>query len=510
MIQRGPVALLALSIAAIAAPAAAASPCDGVASLKIEDVRILKTSVVGPAAPFAPPNVKAKPLTTVFCRVEGVIEREIGFELWLPAKGGWNRRLLVGGVGGQAGSLNYFELSRGVRRGYASASTDTGHKASERNWLLGPPERAANYAERANHLLAVKTKAIIAAVYGDRPKHAFFVGCSGGGRQALTEVQRYPTDFDGVIAGAPGVNTPEMSARRMWEMQRHSSWSSFMGTAQWDLIAKAAIEDCDKIDGVADGVIDNPMQCRSNLERLRCKDGASANCLTDEQLAAARTIYGPLHDENGRRIDGGLLPGIRVQAVPIPEPFAPGPPYLAVALFGDGVHRNPNWDARTFRIADDLPAIDRVMNLHADNPDIERFVANRGKLILYHGWADPLVAPQTTVNYHHAVQAKLGRKADKSVRLFMAPGVEHCRGGLGPDLFGGAGGDAPTPDRDHDLLTALERWVEEGVAPEEIVAVRLDKNGAVDRSRPLCAYPAQAKYAGSGDTNVAANFRCVN
>jgi feruloyl esterase len=501
-------AALGVAAVAIAASSAHASPCDVVRDLKIADVRIVKATAVGPDSPFVPPVPSAKPLKASFCRVEGIIEREIGFELWLPAADAWNHRLLVGGVGGQAGSLNYYELVRGLSRGYAAASTDTGHKATDRHWLLGPPDRAANYAERANHLLAAKAKAIVAQLYGEGVQHAFFVGCSGGGRQALTEVQRFPDDFDGVIAGAPGVNTPEMSARRMWEMQRHSEWASFMGPDQWQLIADAAVRSCDGQDGVRDGVIDDPTQCRFDLRKLRCRQGQARDCLTDRQLAAAMAIYAPLRDENGKPIDNGLLPGVRVQAVPLPEPFAPGPPYLAVALFGDGVHKDPNWDARQFRIASDLPAIDRVMNLHADDPDISAFVKRGGKLILYQGWADPLVAPQTTVAYYQAVQRRLGKLAAKSVRLFMAPGVEHCRGGAGPDLFGGAGGDAPERNSQHDMLSALELWVKDGVAPDEIVAVRINPKGEVSRSRPLCAYPARARYVGRGSTDQAANFTC--
>ena len=435
------------------------------------------------------------------------MEKEIGFELWLPASVAWNRRLLVGGVDGQAGNLNYRELARGVRRGYASASTDTGHKADDRHWLLNRPDRAANYAHRANHLLAVKTKAIIAAYYRAAVRNAFFVGCSGGGRQALTEVQRYPQDFDAVIAGAPGVNTPAMSARRMWEMQQHSRWGTLLDAADWKRVADAAVASCDGLDGVADGVIDDPTRCRFDPAILACASAAQDGCLSPEQLAAVRTLYAPLHDENGRRIDDGLLPGILVSPTQLPEPFTPGPPYLAVSLFGDGVHADPNWDPRGFSIARDLPAIDRVMNLHADNPDIRPFLRNGGKLILYHGWADPLVAPQSTIAYHRALLAPSGNEAVRGVRLFMAPGVDHCVGGAGPDLFGGAGGDAPIANPEHDLLSALERWIDEGRAPERIVASKR-KGDRIVRNRPLCAWPARPRYRGNGDTDDAANFTC--
>jgi feruloyl esterase len=298
-----------------------------------------------------------------------------------------------------------------------------------------------------------------------------------------------------------------MSARRMWEMQQHSRLGALMDAGRWKLVADAAVRACDDLDGLRDGLIGDPSRCRFDPESLRCAQSRTANCLDAAQIAAVRLVYGPLRDEEGRRIDDGLLPGVPVSPTPLPEPFTPGPSYLAVALFGDGVHGDPNWDPRDFRIARDLPAIDRVMNLHADKADIGPFLRRGGRLILYHGWADPLVAAQSTVAYHEAVRAAGGRRAAEGVRLFMAPGVDHCRGGAGPDLFGGAGGDAPLPDPDHDMLSALERWIERGTAPERIVATRME-GGRIVRTRPLCAWPARAVYAGAGSIDDAANFQC--
>ena len=507
MIRAAALALAALLAGLTAVPASAALPCDSVAKLRIADVRIERATPVGPDSAFTPLFPSATPVPRRYCRVEGVIEREIGFELWLPEAADYEGRLLVGGVGGQAGNFNYRELDRGIRRGYASASTDAGHKASDRHWLLNRPDRAANYAHRANHLLAVKTKAIIKAVYGSGPRHAFFVGCSGGGGQALTEVQRYPRDFDGVIAGAPGVKTPAMSARRMWEMQQHSRFGALMSAGHWKLVASAAVRACDDLDGVKDGVIGDPRACRFDPAALACRAGARHDCLTADQIAAVRLVYGPLRDENGRKIDDGILPGVPVSPTPLPEPFTPGPSYLAVVLFADGVHSDPDWDPRNFSVARDLPAIDGVMNLNADDPDIRPFLRRGGKLILYHGWDDPLVAATTTVDYHEAVLAQSGPGAARSVRLFMAPGVDHCRGGAGPDLFGGAGGDSPDPTPDRDLLSALEQWVLRGRAPERIVASKVE-DGRIVRTRPLCAWPARAVWSGSGSSDDQANFKC--
>lgn len=471
----------------------------------IPDLRIDKASEAAPG--FIPPGQGISAVTARFCRIEGTIEREIGFELWLPERSAWNGRLLVGGVGGQAGNLNYRELARGVGRGYASASTDTGHKASDRHWLLNRPNREANYAHRANHLLAVKTKQLIAAAYGTPPRHAFFVGCSGGGRQALTEVQRYPADFDGVIAGAPGVNTPVMSARRLWEMQRHSEWGAAVPAQTWQIAHRGAIAQCDARDGVRDGIVGDPRRCRFDPASLLCRPGRTADCLTPTQVAAVRRLTAPLHDEAGKRLDDGLLPTALVSPAPLPEPFTPGPSYLATVLFADGVHANPQWDARRFRLDRDLPAIDKLMNLHADDPAIEPFIRRGGKLILYHGWDDALVSATSTLRYWEALDARFGARLRSSVRLFMAPGVDHCRGGPGPDLFGGAGGDAPVVSPRDDLLSALEAWVLRGTGPSRIVARKIE-DGKLVRTRPLCEWPAQARWIAGGSSDAAENWVC--
>ena len=486
---------------------AQASSCDWLTRLQLTATRIVAADVNGPGgeggAELAIPAPGVR-----YCRVQAIIEKEIGVEVWLPEPQAWNGRLLVVGVGGQAGQFNYRELARGLRRGYATASTDTGHKAGDTHWLLGDPMRAANYAYRANHLLADKLKNISKSYYKREAQHAFFIGCSGGGRQALTEVQRFPRDFDGVIAGAPGPKTPEMSARRMWEMVQHSRHAGLMSEADWHLLADAAVKKCDALDGVSDGVLENPTQCRYDIAALTCAGRKTSECLAAEQVQFARVIYGPLSDENGRQIDDGLLPGVLVTAVPAPEPFTPGPPYLAVALFGDGVHKDINWDPMSFRLSSDLPAIDRVMDLHADHADLNEFKSHGGKLIIYQGWGDPLVAAQQTVAYVQAVrQAMTDARTDSFLRLFMVPGMGHCSGGNATDHFGGMGGDAPMVDPEHDLLSALEYWTQSGHAPQQIVASKLE-SGRVVRTRPLCAYPAQSHYLGIGNTDDAASFKC--
>lgn len=473
------------------------------------DVRVTGASRIAAGAEVA--GTRGYRPTRPFCRIEGVIETEIGFELWLPERDDWNRRFLGAGVGGQAGSIAVRDLARGIERGYAAASTDTGHKAADADWLLGPPERAANYAERGNHLLVVKAKAITAAYYGAAPRKAIFVGCSGGGRQAMTQMQRFPEDYDGILAGAPGVNTPEMSARRLWEMIQHDRYKGVLGAAGWQRIADAAVALCDPQDGLKDGLIEDPRQCGFKPRDLACKPGASGpNCLSPKQVEVAELIYAPLHDEKGKRIDPGILPGTPISPVPVPEPFTPGPKYLATVLFGQGIHRDANWDARNFVIARDLPAIDKVMNLHADDPRIDPFVKRGGKLILYHGWADPLVAAVPTIDYYEALEKRFGTERTRSfARLFLMPGMDHCRGGGVPDRFGGAGGldgEGVSRETGDDLLTALEQWLDGGPAPAQVRTAQFE-GGKLVRTRPACAFPARVRYVG-GPIGQAESYRC--
>lgn len=482
-----------------------AQTCRDFLGVNVADVQIVRATPVSPAD--RPNGLPAQGAVRVpFCRVEGHIEGGIGFELWLPDMARWNQRLLSGGVGGQAGTFNYPTLLRGVNRGYVSASTDTGHKVSDAQWLLKGQRTADNYAHRANHLLAVKAKALIQAFYGRANAHAFFMGCSGGGRQAMTEVQRYPDDYDGVIAGAPGVNTPEMSARRLWEMQMHTRWGTLMRQKDWDLVARASRAACDALDGARDGLVENPEQCGFDPAVLACRAGASSDCLSNAQIDAVKTLHASLKDENGKAIDRGLPYGIRVSADALPEPFTPGPRYLAVVLFSEGAYRDPNWNPADFRIARDLALVDQVMNLHADDPNLDSYRNKGGKLIMYQGWSDPLVSAYSTLDYFEALNRRYGAQdAARFSRLYMVPGMAHCRGGDVPDQFGGVGDDAPQADDRHDMLSALESWVLRGKAPQEIIATQVQPRRW---TRPLCPYPQQARFKGDGDLMLAENHAC--
>jgi feruloyl esterase len=433
--------------------------------------------------------------------VQGVIETEIAFELWLPLPADWNGKFLGAGVGGAAGTFNFVDLPRGVDRGYAAATTDTGHKAADTTWMLGDPARLRNYELRANHLLALDAKAIAKAYYGHGPRLSYFIGCSGGGRQGLKELQRFPEDYDGIISGANGPKTPEMTVRRMWELIRRDTHPGLMSPADWKLIADSGASACDASDGVRDGVAEDPRQCRFDIASLTCRPGQTA-CLTPEQVAFAQGFYAPLRDASGRAIDSGILPGVLIDS---------GRSALAIGTFGQAIRHLREWDGKDFDAAADLAAIDRVMpELRADATDVSAFTKRGGKLLMYTGWMDPAVSANMVIAYRDALAAAAGceRQADEFMRLYMLPGVEHFRGGPGADNIGGSGPPGPATDARHDLLTALENWVERGRAPGELVASKLEGDRAA-RTHLICPYPQQAQYRGRGNQADAANYRCV-
>lgn len=492
-------------VAAVASIAAAPrnEGCADIVRAGVSDVRVVSAREVAPGTAWAeseaPGLKRVAPPKVGFCRVEGVIEKEIGFELWLPLKGDWNGKMLGAGVGGDAGAYNYQDVARGLHRGYAAATTDTGHKSSDVNWMLGDPQRLTNYELRANHLLAEKSKALIKAFYGSAPRRSYFIGCSGGGRQGLKEMQRFPGDYDGVIAGAYGPKTPEMTARRMWELLLRDNNPGLMTPADWALIQKAGVAQCDGLDGVTDGVAEDPRRCTLDLQALRCQGEKTAQCLSAAQVDFARQFYDPLRDEDGRAIDEGLLPGVLVDGV--------GRSQLALGTFGRAIRRQDNWNGEGFNLKSDLAAIDRVMpELRADETDVAAFRKRGGKLIGYHGWVDPAVAARMVIAYHEALDAKADDKGEQFSRLYMLPGVYHCAGGPGADQIGGAGRDAPIVDARHDLLSALEDWVEKGRAPGAMIASKVE-NGAVTRTHLICPYPQAASYRG-GNPGDAASYEC--
>ena len=489
---------------AIVFPLAAAESCDMLKALRLPQTHITSVASINPTPAWTLPGGGRVPTTVTkpFCRVEGVIEKEIGFEVWLPSAANWNGRYLGTGQGGNAGIENYRDMARGVNRGYATASTDTGHKITDTHWVLGDPERLVNLGYRSNHLLQDTAKKMIASYYGKPPQHSYFIGCSGGGRLGMKEVQQFPEDYDGVITGTPAPGPSIMTTRILWQgVQLLKDASTRMTDADWQLVARAGVAGCDALDGVTDGVAEDPRRCHIDWESLKCKSGVTSGCLSAAQITLAQSIYAPFRDESGRQLDPGLMPGSQAT--------------IATAgrggMIGEMVYRDANWDPLKLRVADALPGLQMAFpDFDINLTNLSPFKNRKGKIIGYQGWLDPTVLPMNTVNGYEAVQTAMGGEArtQEFYRLFMVPGMAHCGGGPGANEFGGSGSDAPIVDADHDLLSALEAWAEKGKAPERIIASKVDQ-GKVVRSHPICVYPKQSRYRGAGDPGDAANFECV-
>jgi feruloyl esterase len=489
---------------------ASAADCGSLVNARIDTVRVIAATFIQPDPSWlSPPNFttgnQPVAVSVPFCRVQALIETEIEFEIWLPPLTAWNGRYLGLGNGGDAGFINYQDLARGVSRGFAAASTDTGHKRSDANWGLGHPERVDNFGHRAHHLLAATAKRIVASYYARPASRSYFMGCSGGGAQGLIEAQRYPDDYDGIMSGAGGVGMLPLSTRMLWTALAQEKDSALrLSDSQWQSVTGSALAACDGNDGVHDGVVENPSRCAFDPAILQCNaENNGAACLTPAQVQTVRSAYAPLRDTKEQQIDPGFPPGARYS--PVARQIN-----IAGTLFGDWTYQDPKWDVRTFSLERDVPAARQHLPfLEFKQPDLRVFQKRGGKLITYHGWLDPTVPPALSIQFYEQAARKLGRKASDTFRLFMAPGMEHCSRGPGPESFGQAfRGDAPSVDADHDLLTTLMAWVEADRAPNSIIAARLT-DGKVDRTRPLCPYPQQAKYRGAGSNDDAANFVCA-
>ena len=519
---------------------ALAATCGGIARLQLPDTKITAAQTVAPGE-FMSPEGTANPLDTAeyrklpaFCRIAGVIrpasDSNIEFEVWLPVSG-WNGRYLGVGNGGFAGSINYNArgtgnapgMAQALAAGYATSSTDAGHAAATTNadWAVGHPEKVIDYGYRAIHATAVDAKAIVAAFYGSDPK-AYFSSCSNGGRQALMEAQRYPADYTGIVAGDPAWNATRLSAAQIWNVQAlMSDRASYIPASKIPAIAAAVLEKCDALDGVKDGVIDDPPKCHFDPAVLLCKGADSNACLTAPQVEAVKKIYAGPANSRGQRIFPGVFPG---------SEGGPGgwglwiigarPGRSLNYSFGVGalakmVYQDPQWDFRRFNFDRDVAFLDDKLGpvRNAANADLKSFHHRGGKLILYHGWADPDISPLSTVNYYDNVITKMGQtSAEDFVRVYLAPGMQHCGGGAGATVLGAVPDAGADPQR--GIQAALERWVEKGDAPAEIVATRyknpLIPQAGVAGTRPICAYPKTARYQGSGSTDDAANFACVD
>ena len=522
---------LVLVVACLAAFPAAATTCEGLTGLALPNNSSV-TSATSIVPPFTTPVgiFGGATISVPFCRVIGVSmptsDSHITFEVWLPPTATWNRRLEGIGDGGYTGTINYPAMAVGLARNYAVANNDLGHTGSTGIFALGHPEKIADWGNRGDHVTAVAAKAIVAAYYNANPTHSYFTGCSNGGHEALMEAQRYPEDYEGFVAGASANYWTHQSTAWVWEEERSGldNLASIVPPSKLPMVAQAAVAACDALDGVVDGLINDPRQCDFDPATLLCQAGDALTCLTAPQVQAIKEVYqGPVNPRTGQQLYPGLERG--------GEYGWPGDPgSLGRDFFKDFLFQNPNWDYHALDFDHDIALADAEMSPVIDsiNPDLSAFRDRGGKLIMYHGWNDPRVNPRNSINYFNEVAyliagahgRKLGdleygnavRETQSFLRLFMAPGMGHCGGGPGPNAFGGPFGlAAPEIDPEHDMLSALEQWVERGVAPDQIIATYYANNvraQGISMQRPLCPYPEEAVYTGSGNTNDAANFVC--
>ena len=475
--------------------AEAQSSCESLASLPFADTVITEAHEV-PAGSFTPPGSGTLTNLPAFCRVALTVSPAIRIEVWMPSET-WNERYNGVGGGGYAGSISYPALATALRAGYATASTDTGHPSSVGGTFALNPDGSLNwgliddFARRSLHEMVLKAKALINAYYGAAPVYSYWTGCSTGGRQGLMAVQRFPEEYDGLVIAAPAINWERFIAAEIWpQIVMHQALGGPIDPAKLAAVNAEAVAACDADDGVEDDVINDPRKCDF--------DPASSAVLTPAEAAAVRKIWdGPTGAKTGKRLWFGLEPGTSFAGLAGVNPFSIATTHLAY-----WVNQDPDFDWRsvteqTFEahFRESFRKFNDVIGTDEDN--LQRFRKRGGKVVMWHGESDQLIFPRGTVNYFKRVLTGNGgvKHVDDFMRLFMAPGVAHCAGGAGPNPVG--------------TLEAVVNWVENGVAPDTILATRNLGGGAV-RTRPLCPYPKTAKWTGVGSTDDAANFVCVD
>jgi serine/threonine protein kinase len=514
------------------APPAPGNVQPAVSCQSLSGMRLPQTTITSaqslPAGAFNPPFEPIENLPAI-CRVQGSIksakDSEIQFEVWMPSSG-WNRRFLGVGNDAFAGTINFDVMAVAVHNGYATASTDGGHRADNRDssWALRHPQQVVDYGYRAVHEMTVKARAVVGVFYGQSAQHSFFQGCSNGGREALMEAQRFPDDYQGIVAGSPIISATHLVTAGVYTVS--PSLSGMIPAGKIPAISTAVLAACDAQDGITDGILNVPTQCHFDPSVLLCNGTESDSCLTSAQVTQLKKIYAGLRNSRGEQLSPGYLPGGEEGENGLKGWLAGPTPILSLLglnAFRDMVYDNPAWDFRTVSAESAVNMADKKIGraLNAADPDLRPFKAHGGKLILYHGWSDAAIPGLSTINYYDSVAASMGvHETEDFVRLYMAPGMQHCFGGPGPNFFGqldassfgGPQEDATSKDPQHNISNALEQWVENGVAPGPIIATKyvndLDPSQGVKMTRPLCPYPQIAKYKGSGDTNDAANFVC--
>jgi feruloyl esterase len=507
--------LIFLTLVVVGANTAAAADCASLTSLELKDTKITSATVISAAG-----------VLPEYCKVLGSIhnlpQSTILFEVSMPISK-WNGKYFVAGGGGYNGVIP--RLTQALAEGYAAAGSDTGHESKNVNWALNNLDAQNNYAYLATHVVTLIGKQILRTFYNTHERHSYFVGCSNGGKMALAEIQRYPDDFDAAIAGDPVIDRTKLMMQYAWNAQALAA--APIPPAKIPAIEKATMSACHESGGAINGLLMTPGRCKFDPKLMICPSVDGPSCLTAGQSRALQKILdGPVNSA-GAEIHPGFLPGHEddyqafltgtgTDAARPASTWALSDIFMRQFVFGADFDlvKQFHFDASLAALVPLSAAQDNA------NPDLSEFKAHGGKLILYHGWADHSITPLRTIEYYDDVIETMGKgRADEQdepnaygvmdfTRLFMVPGMHHCANGPGPNVFGGANqGLPPQLDAQHDIVMALDHWVEDGVAPEKIIASHLT-NGTVDRTMALCPYPQTPIFNGSGDANLAENYHC--
>ncbi len=508
--------------------------CAKLAELKLPQVKIASAELI-PAAVDKTPTLLGQPQELklpAYCKVKAeanpTADSAIKFELWMPVAADWNGEFLQQGNGGLGGSINVAMMPQPLSHNFAVAATDDGHTGmgTDGSWALGHPEKVIDFGYRAVHETSVHSQEIIKAFYGKAQKYAYFNGCSEGGREAMMEAQKFPEDFNGIIAGSAANAWMELMAAFAWNAQAlMKDMTSYIPEAKRPAIEKAVLAACGSQQGVTDDFVKDPLACGFDPSVLLCKAADGTDCLTAAQVTSLKKIYSGAVNASGKKVAAGYEAGAEAE---------PGPPGLSYAsyvygpvmgasldlifssaFYGNFVFEQPKYSSLTFDFDKDVALADKKVGatLNATNPDLKAFKARGGKLLAYHGWYDGSPAPKMAVNYHEAVVEKMGgaKNVDSFYRLFMVPGMMHCGLGPGPNAFGDMLDSSHYGDPQRDIFAAVRGWVEEGKAPAEIVATKYEHDlpsQPVVMTRPLCPYPAQAIWDGKGKTSEASSWSC--
>jgi feruloyl esterase len=490
-------------------PAEAQQSCDSLASLKILNATFTSTKSISPpweipatGGMFGTPA--GQKMSLPFCRIEGFLtptsDSHIGFEVWLPTTDNWNGNFLAAGNPGFIGGIARGALAGIVKKGYAAASTDTGHTEDGYNWSIGHPEKLVDWGYRAVHETAVITKRLIQSYYGKPVKYSYWNSCHNGGNQGLNEAQRYPEDFNGIVAGDPAYYISRLQAGSLYigwvALKDGVKAPGYIPPSKYPVLNRAALDACDGKDGLVDGIIEDPTRCDFDPMRIVCPGADAASCLTVAQAETARKIYAGSKFNDGTRLYSGFEPGSELGW----GIMTTGPEMLSlnVGYFRGMVFENPNWDPKTFDVDRDTRLAETRTGgaVDAINPNLKAFKEKGGKLILHQSWNETAVPPRTIIDYYQKVEKTMGgrNQTQDFARLFMVPGMGMCPG------F--------SNEEDFNTLEAIRKWVENDVAPDKILASHRDGQRNIFRTRPVCAYPAVSVYKGSGDINDADNFIC--